>query len=171
MGEFFLFAEIKSVFSKDGFVSVISYSDFPERFLEVEKVFIEIFGGKKEFFVEEIKHLKNNFAVKFKNFNSDKEVEFLIGKKIFIDSANHVSLKKDTFFVHDLIGCKVYRNGEMFGILKEVLSFPANDVYVIMNELNEEILIPAIKDYVESVDTINKILILKPGGKIYDDED
>ena len=171
MSDFYLIAEIKSIYGKKGHVTAITHTDFPERFLKLKKVFVEVYGDKKLFYVQEIKKNKNNFLIKFKNFNNGSEVKFLIGKKIYIDSENVVSLSEDLFFVHDLIGSVVYRNKEEIGMIKDVLNLPANDVYVIMSRLHKEILIPAVKDYIAGFDPVNKILILQPGGKIYEDDE
>jgi 16S rRNA processing protein RimM len=171
VSDFYLIAEIKSVYGNKGFVSVTSHTDFPDRFSKLDKVYIELFQDRKEFFVDEVKQKKSSLLLKFKNFNSDDEVEFLVGKKIFISSEDIVSLSIDTFFIHDLVGSKVLRNGEHFGIIEDVLNLPANDVYVIKNLLNEEVLIPAVKEFVLSFDPVNKVLILQPGGKIYEDDE
>jgi 16S rRNA processing protein RimM len=171
VSDFYLVAEIKSVYGKRGFVTAVSHTDFPERFLKLKKVYIEIYGDKKILYVQETKKNRNNFLIKFKNFNSNSEVEFLIGKKIYIDSENVVPLSGEMFFVHDLIGSMVYRNEKIIGKIEDVLNLPANDVYVIRKLSNEEILIPAIKDYIAGFDPVNKILILKPGEKIYEDDE
>lgn len=171
MSDFYLIAEIKSVYGNKGFVSVTSHTDFPDRFSKLNKVYIELFHDRKEFFVEEVKQKKSTLLIKFKNFNSDDDVEFLIGKKVFIEAEDVVPLSKDTFFIHDLIGSKVLRNGKYFGIIEDVLNLPANDIYVIKNLLDKEILIPAVKEFVLSFDVINKVLILQPGGKIYEDDE
>ena len=171
MSDFYLIAEIKSVSGKRGFVAVVSHSDFTEHFSKLKKVFIEIYGDKKLFYVQEIRKHKNSFLIKFKNFNSEREIEFLLGKKIYVDSEDVVALSGEMFFVHDLVGSLVIRNDENFGQIEDVINLPANDVYVIENLSHEEILIPAIKDYVSSFDPVKKILILQPGGKIYDDDE
>lgn len=171
MSDYSLVAEIKSVYKKDGFVSLIPHANFPETILNLKKIYVEVFGGYKEFFVEKTDIVKNNFILKLKNFNSEDEVLFLLGKKIYIISEDKSELDKDEFFVHDLIGSEVFRNDERFGKITDVLSLPANDVYVIDDCDGNEILIPAVKDYVESFDPVKKKLILKPGGSIYDDED
>ena len=171
---FFLIAEIKSVFDQAGFVSIKSYSDFTDRFLDLENVFIDVFGGMREFVVEEVETGNSGIILKFQNFESEDDVRFLIGKKIYVSSSDVVKIedKQDTYFVHDLIGCEVYRNDEYFGIVEDVLSFPANDVYVVKNSNDKEILVPAVKDFVNSVNISEKKIILVPGeSDIYDDED
>ncbi|MGE5845571.1 MAG: ribosome maturation factor RimM, partial [Ignavibacteria bacterium] len=109
--------------------------------------------------------------LKFKGFDTEKDAQALIGKDIFVDKTNLVKLPEGYFFIHDIIGSEVYRNDEKFGVIKDVLIYPANDVYIIEQTGGSEILIPAVKDYIESFDPGKKILILKPGSGIYEDED
>ncbi|MHB1687455.1 MAG: ribosome maturation factor RimM [Ignavibacteriaceae bacterium] len=170
MNEYFLIAKIVSAFGKEGFVRIASFSDFPDRFFNLQKVYIDFFDDKKEFFVEKAKKHKDFFALKFRNFDSQKDVRALIGKEIFVDDKNVVALPEGHFFIHDLLGSKVFRNNSEFGKLVDVLSYPANDVYVIENN-GEEFLIPAAFEFIESFDPVNKILVLKPGDSLYEDDE
>ncbi len=170
MKEFFLIAKIVSIYGKEGFVRISSFSDFPERFYNLQKVYIDFFDDKKEFFVEKVKKKKNDFLLKFKNFNSEKDAEIFLGKEVFVDGKDVVRLPENFFFIHDLVGSRVLRNNEEFGIIKQVLTFPANDVYVIDNK-GKEILIPAVMSFIEKFDPVNKILILTPGGDFYDEDE
>ena len=170
MNEYFLIAKIDSAFGKEGFVRITSYSDFPERFFHLQKVYIEFFDDKKEFFVEKTRKFKDSFALKFRNFDSQKDIQSLIGKEIFVDKGSLIKLPEGQFFIHDLLGSKVFRNNLEFGILIDVLSYPANDVYVIEHN-GEELLIPAALEFIERFDPVNKILVLKPGDSFYDDDE
>ncbi|MGE5411051.1 MAG: ribosome maturation factor RimM [Clostridiales bacterium] len=170
MDEFILIAEIKTVYNKNGFLSIYSYSDVPGRFKKLGKVYIEIFGEFKEFFVERVILQKNSIALKFRNFNTDKEVGFLLGKKVYVDDENLVKLSEKTFFIHDLIGSRVFRNGSQIGVLIDVMTLPANDVYVMTDNSGKEVLIPAVSDYIESFDVESKLLKLKPGEELYDED-
>ncbi len=171
--DYFLIAEIKSVNSSDGFVGVRSHSDSAERFLHLEKVFIDIFGGMRKFIVEDVRIDRQLILIKFLNFDTSEDVSFLVGKKVFVEKTDILKIDEEsnTFFIHDLIGCKVVRNDKYIGVLEEVLSLPANDVYVVKDEEGGEILIPAVKDFVLKIDIKNKVLTLVPGKfDIYDDE-
>ncbi len=164
-------ARISSTADKKGFVKIYSYSDFPERFLSLKEVYIDFFDTKKKFFVEEVKELKGNFFIKFKNFNTDKDAKILLNREIFVEEINVVKLPEKVYFVHDLLGSKVYRNGKLFGKIKDVLPYPANDVYVIEDVNGEEILLPALSELIESFDSGNKVMVFKPGESFYEDED
>ena len=66
-----------------------------------------------------------------------------------------VRLKKDEYFVADLIGMQVVtEEGEAFGTLKDVMATGANDVYVVerSGEDGAEVLMPAIKECVKNID-------------------
>jgi len=171
VNEYFLIAKIVSVVGKDGFVKIFSFSDFPERFFDLKKVYLDFFGEKKIFFVDAVKQQKNFFALKFKNFDNENDVQMLLGKEVFVDEADIVKLPENHFFIHDLVGSKVYRNEKLLGTIKDVLTYPANDVYLIEDKNGSELLIPALSGLIERFDPKEKILILKPGNELYDDED
>ena len=161
--DFYLIAKILSLYGKDGFVKIASYSDFPERFFDLKFVFVDFFGEKRKIQVESVQKFKGSFVLKFQNFDSEKDSEFLLGKEVFVDSENLVKLPQDTYFIHDLIGARVFQGTVLLGTIIEVLSVPANDIYVIAGSDDEEILIPAVAAYIESFDKINKVLMLKQG--------
>lgn len=171
MNDYLLIAEIKLPVDTEGFVSLKSYSDFTERFLDLKKVFIDVFGSKKEFFVEKVLIRRGEAALKFKNFDSREDVDFLVGKKVFVENADAVKLDENTFFIHDIIGSNVYRNGELLGQVEEVFKLPANDIYVVRDVSSKSVLIPAVKDFIKSFDPAAKIMELVPDcDLLYDDE-
>jgi len=167
--EFFLIAKIQSAFGKEGFVRIFSYSDFPERFFNLNKIFIDFFDVKKIFYVEAAKKEKDFFILKFKNFNNEKDVEVLEGKNVYVDESDAVILPPDQYFIHDIIGSLVFRNDFLIGNIKDVIVAPANDVYVIDSD-GKEILIPAVKEFIEKFEPSEKKIILNPDADIDYDE-
>lgn len=71
------------------------------------------------------------------------------------------------YLVKDLAGCLVVTvEGQELGILRDVLPTGANDVYVV-GEGKEEVLIPALKSVVLSIDLENRrIEVTLPNGLI-----
>jgi 16S rRNA processing protein RimM len=169
--EYFLAAKIVSVEGDKGFLKINSFSDDPERFNKLKKVFIDFWGEKKIFSLQSIVRKKENILIKFNNFDDKESVGIFIGKEIFVDDKERVKLPKEHYFIHDIIGSKVIRNDVEFGEVTDVYSLPANDVYVIRKIKGEEILIPAVHEFIKSVDTLKKILILKSGEDIYEDDE
>jgi 16S rRNA processing protein RimM len=170
--EYYLIAKILSASGNEGFVNIVLFTDFPRRLFKLKKVYIDFFDDKKEFTIDKVKRSNGNFQVKFKNFNNENDIGILIEKNIFIDKDDLTELPDDEYYIHDLLGSVVLRNNVEIGMIKDVLSLPANDVYVIEDEQGKEILIPAVHDYIESFNPEKKILLLKPGEDLYDsDED
>jgi 16S rRNA processing protein RimM len=170
VSEFFLIARITSTADKKGFVKIYPYSDFPERFFSLKEVYIDFFDTKKKFVVEKVKKFKKDFLIKFLNFDSEREAKVLINKEIFVDEKSVIKLPENFYFIHDLMGSEIFRNEKFFGKIKDVLNYPANDVYVIENENGEETLLPALSELIISFDAEKKVMILKPGDSLYEDE-
>jgi len=70
-----------------------------------------------------------------------------------------------TYLVKDLDGCAVLtEQGENLGVLKDVFSTGANDVFVVRNG-DKEILIPGLKTVILNIDiNSKKILVRLPDG-------
>lgn len=168
--EFFLIAEIKSTVNTEGYLRLSSISDFSERFSTLDFVFIDVFGDKRKFFVEGFYFSGKHPVIKFKNFDSIEDVEFLIDKKIFVDRENLAETGENEFIVNDLIGADVYYGVEFFGKLKEIESYPGNDVFVVEKPDGNEILVPSVKEFIEQVDLENKRIYLNPGKDLNYDE-
>ena len=161
MDELFLIAEVKAVYNSQGYLSIISFTDFPNRFFKLKEVYIDVFGARKLLEVEAVKNVKENFVIKLKNFDSAEEAEIFVGKRIYVKPEHSIKLPDDTFFLHDLIGSKVYVNSKFFGSVVDVLNLPANDVYVIKDSEGKEIMFPALKKFIKNFNAGEKILELE----------
>lgn len=170
MENYFLIAEIISVFNDDGYLKLRSFSDFPDRFFLLEKIFIDIYNEKRIFFVEDVERIEDYFILKLENFDSNQHVDFLVGSDVYVDDKNLYPLDDKTYYFHDLIGCKVFFNDKFFGKIEDVMHLSSNDVYVVSSE-DSEILIPAISDLIDSINISEKVVYLKQDfDKFSDDE-
>ncbi len=170
MKEFFLIAKISSLYSHNGFVKVELYSDYHKRLSETDKVFIDFWGDKKILFLESVKYPSSSVVVKFKNFDNERDAGVLVGREVFVEKKDLVQLDDNSYYIHDLIGSKVFQQEEGIGEIVDVLSLPANDVIVIKRDNEDELLIPLVLNYIESFDPGKKRLVLKEDLN-YDDED
>ncbi|MCF8260864.1 MAG: ribosome maturation factor RimM [Melioribacteraceae bacterium] len=160
MESYFLIAEVSGTFNRDGSLVLKSHSDFPERFSELLEVFSFVFGGYRKFVVENMFFSGSDPIVKFKNFDSREDVLFLIGKKLYVDEERLFKTEEDSYFIHDLIGSSVFVESVFFGKLVDVLSLPANDVYVVNSEKMGEVMVPVLKKYFKEFIQSEKRLIL-----------
>ena len=84
----------------------------------------------------------------------------LKNKTVFIDR-NDVQLEEGQHFVADLVGLNAIDagTGEKLGTLEDILSRPANSVYVIKGA--REILIPAVPEFVEEINLTDGYIKLR----------
>ncbi len=158
--EYFLIARIEQTHGKDGFVRIQSFSDFPERFFSLKKVYLDFWGDKKTFYVEYVKDVKGKILIKFNNFDTLRDSQILIDREVYIDEKDAVSLPEGHFFVHDLIGSEVFVESERIGIVSDVIKGKGNDVLAISTDEKKEKLIPFVLNFIENFDAAKKKLVL-----------
>lgn len=136
-----------------GEVKVFPTTDDANRFKKLKEVILDTGRERLSMEIEGVKFFKQFVILKFKGYDSINDVERYRQGKLFVTRDNAVRLKKDEYFVADMIGMRVVTDeGEDFGVLKEVLATGANDVYVVSRENGEEVLLPAIKECVRHMD-------------------
>lgn len=136
-----------------GEVKVFPTTDDPARFKKLKQVFLDTGKEYLEMEIEQVKFLKQLVILKFKGYDTINDIEKYKQKRLLVDREHAVKLKKDEYFIADLLGLSVYtESGGHLGTLKDVLQTGANDVYVVEMEDNKEVLIPAIRECILSVD-------------------
>lgn len=171
MTEYYLIGRIESPAGSNGFVKISLQSDFPDRFNILEEAYIDFWGDKKKFIIEKVSKQKNNILLKFKSFDSLREVQLLAGRDLFVAEDKVVRLPEHNFFIHDIVGSKVFLNNEFFGEITDVGRTKANDIIAIRKTDNKEILLPLIDSFIEKFDVDKKIMLLKNDIDLSDDED
>ena len=135
-----------------GEVKVFPTTDDPERFLDLEYVFLDTGREKKKLTIQSVKFFKQFVILKFKGINNINDIERYKRCPLLVDRENAVELEEDEYFIADMIGMNVLtEDGEIFGTLKDVIETGANDVYIINNKKHGEVLIPAIKECILDV--------------------
>ena len=144
---------ISSTHGIRGEVKIFPTTDDAGRFKKLKEVILN--DGKEQILmqVEGVKFFKQFVIAKFKGYDSINDIEKYKGKSLFVTRENAVTLGKDEYFIADLIGVLVENeDGSFQGTLKDVLETGANDVYIVQSKEGKEVLIPAIKDCILSVD-------------------
>lgn len=171
MDEFFLIAKVVSVSVKDGLLKLKLFTDHPEKLFTTDFIFIDFWGSKKKFFIENVVKRGENYLIKLKNFSAERELSVFIGREIFLKQSDLLPLDDNSFYIHDLIGCKVYCSDKFLGSVKDVLSTPANDILELITEDNEVKLLPFVLKFFEEINPEEKIIFVKADSGICDDED
>lgn len=152
---------ISSTHGVRGEVKVFPTTDDVKRFKKLKNVILDTGREHLSLEVESVKFFKQFAIVKFKGIDNINDIEKYKGKSLLVDREHAVKLKKDEYFIADMIGLRVITDdGEEFGTLKDVLETGANDVYIIDSVKHGEVLIPAIKQCVLDVDIENNKMVI-----------
>lgn len=142
-------------------------TDFVERFEGLETVTAILSGGRREVLTVEYARLYGNrLALKFEGVDTPEAVKVYRDAHLVVPKDDTFDLPEDTFYVYEIVGMMVEtESGDGVGPVKDVLSFPGNDVYVV-DRKGEEVLIPAVKDLVTIDRDARKIVVQSIEGLI-----
>ena len=140
-----------------GEVKIYSYSDCKERFEELSRLLID---GDMELEIENVRYQKNMVIVKFMSLDDRINAEALKEKDVYITEDDLAELPEDTFYIRDLIGCRVFdaENGRLIGVVSDLIQNSAQDIYQIELEKGGQALIPAVGQFIRSVDVSEKVI-------------
>ena len=143
---------ISSTHGVRGEVKVFPTTDDVNRFKRLKEVILDTGKETRILEIEGVKFFKQFAILKFKGIDDINEIEKYRGCSLFVTRENAVKLKKDEYFIADLLGIQVQdENGDELGILKDVIETGANDVYQIRMTDGRELLLPAIRQCVLEV--------------------
>ena len=155
--EFIFIGEVLSPHGTKGHFRVRPATDFPERFDTGSKIYI----NRQPFTIESSSLQKGNFIIKVNAIDNTEAAKKLQGKQVEIDKSQLKSLADGQYYHFQLTGLEVFiDNDKSIGSLKQVLSAPGNDVYVVEGE-DGEILIPAVEDVIKLIDTKNGRIVIE----------
>jgi 16S rRNA processing protein RimM len=140
-----------------GEVKVFPTTDDPNRFKDLKKLYLDTGKELLPLEPEGIKFFKQLVILKFKGIDNINDIEKYRGRDLLIDREDAVKLEEGEYFIFDLIDSAVFTDdGKELGILTEILTTAANDVYVVKTPEAKEVLIPSIKECILDVDVANK---------------
>lgn len=155
MSDQFNVGQIVNVVGLKGEVKVYPLTDYKERFEELEWVYID--NNKMD--IEKVKYNKGLVILKLKDINDRTTAEKYKTKYLKIDREHARELPEDTYYIVDIIGCKVVdENNTYIGIVKDVIQHTSQDLYEVEGENGKRILIPVVEEFVKHVDIDNKII-------------
>ena len=129
-----------------GEVKVEPWADGPAFLLRFRTVRIR----EKTFEVEQARVHKEQVLMKLAGVDTMDAAAALRGQVVSIDRAD-AQLEDGAVFIADLIGLPVFADDAEIGKITEVISLPANDVYVVKGA--HSYMIPVVKEFVLSIDT------------------
>lgn len=151
-----------------GELKVIPETDAPERFDELDVVYVgKGPDGTEPRRIEGVRlqHAKRGLTVvlRLEGVASREEADALRQYNVYADEADLPPLAADEIYLHDLVGLEVVtEEGEPVGTVGDVLQMPAHDVYLVHREGREDAMIPAVPEFVLDVDLEARRLVVRP---------
>ena len=143
-------------------MKALPLSDFLYLFTPGNKVYL--FTSENTYEIKTIKKIKklNKFAViAFVGIDDINSASKYKNAVIKAEKQSLPDLKKDEYFYDQIIGLKVCTtDGDIIGIVTDILGTGSNDVYIVKNN-SRECLIPAIKDVIHEIDFEKNIMFIK----------
>lgn len=135
--------EIVTTHGVRGEMKILPWSDGPEFLTTFRRVRI----SGKDYPVETCRVQKTCNLLKLKGIDSVEDARVMVGKTVEVYREDAPG---DLIFVAELIGLKVYADGQEIGEVADVLDYPGNKVYVVQGD--HEYMIPAVKQFILSTD-------------------
>lgn len=152
---------ISSTHGVKGEVKVYPTTDDPQRFKQLKDVVLDTGKDLIPLEIEDVKYFKQMVILKFKGIDNINDIEKYRGKDLLVTRENAIPLEEGEYFIYDLLNSEVFTDtGEKLGILTEVMTSAANDVYVVKMENGKEALLPAINECILDIDVDNKKIIV-----------
>ena len=115
-------------------------------------------GRENSYEIDWIKPHSRGALLALKAVAGREQAKALVGSELYIQKTRLPKLEDGAYYWFDLIGLEVYTSDDQYlGRLDSIIETGANDVYVVKKD-DREILIPALKSVVRSVDIGQKIM-------------
>ena len=151
--EYFEIGQIVNTFGIKGFVKVNPFTDDLERFNELKSIFVVKNKELIDMEIEEVKFHKHLVLIKFKGIEDINMAEKYKGCYLKIKREDARKLPKDTYFIADLIGIKVYdEDGNLLGKVDDIYNNKVHDIYVVKGALGKQRLLPSTKKVIKQID-------------------
>ncbi len=150
--------QVVNVVGLKGELKVYHFSDYKERFEELEKVYLE----NTPYRISGVRYMKEMVILKLEGIDDRTEAERHKGEDVSIDETGLRVLPEDTYHIFELIGMKVVdEHGSQIGTLCDVIKNSAQDLYEVERENNGKFLIPAVDEFILNIDTKSRFITVR----------
>lgn len=137
-----------------GEIYITPDTDFPERFVDLTEIYVMVRSNWEKRKLDSAKLISGRPVLKFEGVNNREDAARMTNLTLGVPMEEAVELPDDTFYIFDLIGCKVFAEDDerLLGEIIDVEQYPANDVYTIKMVDGRSVSIPAARKYVKNID-------------------
>ena len=138
-------------------------TDFPERFDDIDEVFlISPSGERKLGQLEDFWFQKNRVILKLCGYDDVERAKELVGYDFAVRESDRVPLESDEFYDWELEGCTVKVGDKTIGNVYSVIKTGGAEILVVTDESGNERLVPLAAPIVVEIDTAAKKIVIDP---------
>lgn len=131
-----------------GELKVAATTEFSQRFSPEGRLYVQ----EQPFIIEESRPQGKFWVLKLASVDDVVAAKAMMGRYLEVPWEEALSLPPGQYYRFQIVGLQVFSSGgEPLGEVVEVISNPANDVYLVRG-LRGEFLVPAIEDVVKEID-------------------
>lgn len=170
--DFYYLGKITKVFGLKGEVVVCLDTDEPEKYHQMESVFLLIGEEPVPFLVESVK-VKNRsqLIVKFRDMDPEEAGSY-VDTVLCLPLSSLPPLEGNKFYYHEIIGFQMTdEKAGPIGVCEEVLEYPHQALFRVVSG-EREVLVPIVDAFIRQVDRISRTIHLSlPEGllEIYEE--
>ena len=132
--------QIVSTHGIRGELKVLPWADGPEFLTLFDRIYLK----GREYALESARVQKTCVLLKLQGVDTVEAAQALRDAVVQVNRED-VELEEGTYFIADLIGLSVLDGERKVGVIREIMTMPGNDVYVVQGE--HTYMIPAVKEF------------------------
>ena len=161
MTDYFEIGKIVNTVGIGGEIKIYPTTDDLKRFDLLNEIRIILRDDVFEKRIERVRYHKNLVMMKLAGVDDVSTADGLRGGVIVVERASALPLADNEYYLKDLVGLTVAeRDGNVLGVLADVIFTGANDVYVVKRGGDKDLLIPAIAECILDVDLKDKLMVV-----------
>ncbi|MEE9442034.1 MAG: ribosome maturation factor RimM [candidate division Zixibacteria bacterium] len=152
-----------------GEIYIIPETDFPRRFLELKEIFVADGENRRPLKIESVRIVGDRPIVGIAGITSRESAAAMTNKTVEIPGEQAAELPEDSYYQFDIIDSEVRgTDGTNYGVIEEVLFYPANDIYRIKSKEYGEVLFPVVDRFIIGIDIEKKKIIIDPPAGLFE---
>ena len=158
--EFLIVGRITRPHGIRGEVAMRSMTDYPERLLEVETLYVG--PDRRPYRVKQMRRHADGMLIAFEGIGDRNLAAVLREQFVYVHISDAVPLEEGEYYLFQIAGIRVVtEEGRQLGRLTGLIETGANDVYIITSDEGKEVLIPAIPEVIQDVNIPGRVMTVK----------
>lgn len=158
--DFYYLGKITKVVGLKGELSVYLDTDEPEKYYQLESVFLTQGEELIPFFIDSVKVKgRSHLVVKFKDVEAEDAASY-VDEELYLPISFLPNLTGNCFYYHEIKGFSIEEEAYGYlGICVNVIEYPHQSLFQIDVE-GKEVLVPIVDEFIKCVDREHRLIFL-----------